>query len=142
TCTLRHRRPRLRPVHHAERHGRLPGAVRRDEGGRHPRRTGQGAGRVTLGLNATAGDGPDSGSGELPAGWARATLEELAVEVQPGFASGKHNRDGDGIVHLRPMNITRSGAIDLSDARYVRDDSDRRVEYGDVVFNNTNSPAL
>lgn len=97
---------------------------------------------MTLGLNATAGDGPDSGSGELPAGWARATLEELAVEVQPGFASGKHNRDGDGIVHLRPMNITRSGAIDLSDARYVRDDSDRRVEYGDVVFNNTNSPAL
>ncbi|MFF7239100.1 hypothetical protein [Streptomyces collinus] len=64
------------------------------------------------------------------------------MEAQPGFASGKHNRDGDGIVHLRPMNITRNGAIDLSDARYVNDDSDRRVEYGDVLFNNTNSPAL
>jgi type I restriction enzyme S subunit len=81
-------------------------------------------------------------SGELPAGWARATLAELGVEAQPGFASGKHNRDGDGIVHLRPMNITRNGVIDLSDARYVDDDSDRRVEYGDVLFNNTNSPAL
>ncbi|MFF9099412.1 restriction endonuclease subunit S [Streptomyces rubrogriseus] len=97
---------------------------------------------MTLGLSAAAEDGPREGSGELPVGWARATLGELAVEVQPGFASGKHNRDGDGIVHLRPMNITRNGAIDLSDARYVMDESDRRVEYGDVVFNNTNSPAL
>jgi type I restriction enzyme S subunit len=64
------------------------------------------------------------------------------VEVQPGFASGKHNRDGDGIAHLRPMNITRNGVIDLSDARYVNDESDRRVKYGDVLFNNTNSPVL
>ncbi|MGC9437765.1 restriction endonuclease subunit S [Streptomyces sp. WG5] len=107
---------------------------------------------MTLGLSVAAGDGPQGPdgpeapaggtSGELPAGWARATLGELGVEAQPGFASGKHNRDGDGIVHLRPMNITRNGAIDLSDARYVNDDSDRRVEYGDVLFNNTNSPAL
>ncbi|MGW0079234.1 restriction endonuclease subunit S [Streptomyces cellulosae] len=100
---------------------------------------------MTLGLSAAAeggaGEGSE-GSGGLPAGWARATLGELGVEVQSGFASGKHNRDGDGIVHLRPMNITRNGAIDLSDARYVMDESDRRVEYGDVIFNNTNSPAL
>ncbi|MEU3278683.1 restriction endonuclease subunit S [Streptomyces antibioticus] len=99
-----------------------------------------------LGLGSDSGDGgeelPGGGGGELPRGWVRATLGELGVEVQPGFASGKHNRDGDGIVHLRPMNITRNGAIDLSDARYVNDDSDRRVEYGDVLFNNTNSPAL
>ncbi|MFF5272127.1 hypothetical protein [Streptomyces sp. NPDC000133] len=78
----------------------------------------------------------------LPAGWVRATLGELDVEAQPGFASGKHNRDGDGVVHLRPMNVTRSGVIDVSDARYVADESDRRVEFGDVLFNNTNSPAL
>ncbi|MEU0043760.1 hypothetical protein [Streptomyces werraensis] len=100
---------------------------------------------MTLGLGTAAEGGAEEGSegsGELPAGWARATLGELGVEVQPGFASGKHNRDGDGIVHLRPMNITRNGAIDLSDARYVMDESDRRVEYGDVIFNNTNSPAL
>ncbi|MEU3953155.1 restriction endonuclease subunit S [Streptomyces achromogenes] len=80
--------------------------------------------------------------GALPQGWARATLGELGVEVQPGFASGKHNRDGEGVVHLRPMNITRNGSIDTSDARFVMDDTDRRVEYGDVLFNNTNSPAL
>jgi type I restriction enzyme S subunit len=40
------------------------------------------------------------------------------------------------------MNITRNGSIDISDARFVMDDTGRRVEYGDVLFNNTNSPAL
>ncbi|MEU9029297.1 hypothetical protein AB0D46_17585 [Streptomyces sp. NPDC048383] len=91
----------------------------------------------------------DSGAGEtvasapgerLPEGWIRATLEELGVEAQPGFASGRHNRDGNGIVHLRPMNVTGNGVLDTSDARYVNDDSDRRVVFGDVLFNNTNSP--
>ncbi|MFD9235031.1 restriction endonuclease subunit S [[Kitasatospora] papulosa] len=107
---------------------------------------------MTLGLDmaADAGAGGPVGPGipgeraseELPSGWTRATLGELGVEAQPGFASGKHNRDGDGIIHLRPMNVTRNGVIDLSDARYVEDESDRRVGYGDVLFNNTNSPAL
>ena len=45
----------------------------------------------------------------LPAGWERATLGELGIEAQPGFASGKHNSEGNGIAHLRPMNITRDG---------------------------------
>jgi type I restriction enzyme S subunit len=40
------------------------------------------------------------------------------------------------------MNITRNGVLDTRDARYVVDNSDRRVELGDVLFNNTNSPAL
>ncbi|RCW43323.1 type I restriction enzyme S subunit [Halopolyspora algeriensis] len=78
---------------------------------------------------------------DLPDGWEWATLGELC-EAQPGFASGKHNRSGDGVLHLRPMNITRNGAIDVSDARYVRDSSERRVMSGDVLFNNTNSPEL
>jgi type I restriction enzyme, S subunit len=79
---------------------------------------------------------------DLPAGWKRVTLSEIGVEARPGFASGKHNSEGDGIVHLRPMNITREGRIDLSDVRYVQDATDRRVHSGDVLFNNTNSPAL
>lgn len=78
----------------------------------------------------------------LPAGWRRATLAEIGVDAQPGFASGKHNNDGQGIAHLRPMNITRDGRIDLSDVRYVEDEVGRRVDAGDVLFNNTNSPAL
>ncbi|WP_329321241.1 restriction endonuclease subunit S [Streptomyces sp. NBC_01715] len=40
------------------------------------------------------------------------------------------------------MNITRNGVLDTLDARYVVDNSDRRVELGDALFNNTNSPAL
>ncbi len=78
----------------------------------------------------------------LPSGWLRASLQDLGVQVQPGFASGKHNRDGNGLLHLRPMNITRDGRLDTSDARFVEDESDRRVVAGDVLFNNTNSPAL
>ncbi len=78
----------------------------------------------------------------LPVGWKRATLGELGVEARPGFASGKHNSEGDGVVHLRPMNVTREGQIDLGDVRYVQDATDRRVHAGDVLFNNTNSPAL
>ncbi|CAM5516801.1 restriction endonuclease subunit S [Streptomyces griseus] len=88
-----------------------------------------------------AGESVASAPGEgLPEGWVRATLGEFGVEAQPGFASGRHNRDGNGIVHLRPMNVTGNGVLDTSDARYVDDDSDRRVAFGDVLFNNTNSP--
>ncbi|MGY2059326.1 restriction endonuclease subunit S [Nocardia gipuzkoensis] len=79
---------------------------------------------------------------ELPSGWVRATLDELGVEAQPGFASGRHNRDGLGIIHLRPMNVTRAGGLDLTDVRYISDNTERRVMDGDVLFNNTNSPAL
>ncbi|MGV9934557.1 restriction endonuclease subunit S [Streptomyces olivaceoviridis] len=95
---------------------------------------------VEPGGSGSEGDVADTG--RLPAGWVRATLGELGVEVQPGFASGKHNRDGEGVIHLRPMNITRNGVLDTQDARYVVENSDRRVELGDVLFNNTNSPAL
>lgn len=79
---------------------------------------------------------------DLANGWEWVTLEELGVAAQPGFASGKHNRDKKGIVHLRPMNINRLGMVDTSDVRYVVDDSTRRVRSNDVLFNNTNSPAL
>ncbi len=40
------------------------------------------------------------------------------------------------------MNVTRAGDLDLTDVRHVSDETDRRVVDGDVLFNNTNSPAL
>ncbi len=40
------------------------------------------------------------------------------------------------------MNVTRAGGLDLTDVRYISDDTDRRVVDGDVLFNNTNSPVL
>lgn len=78
----------------------------------------------------------------LPTGWHCASLAELGIRTQPGFASGVHTRTSIGIPHLRPMNISRLGQIDMSDVKYVEDGTDRRVAHGDVLFNNTNSPAL
>lgn len=38
----------------------------------------------------------------------RLTLGDgLAVDLQPGFACGEHNREGAGIVHLRPVNVSQ-----------------------------------
>jgi len=84
-----------------------------------------------------------SGEGELPRGWAWSTVGEISTEVRSGFASGEHNASGHGIPHVRPMNVSRNGRIDLEDVKYVaREVDDRRLQFGDVVFNNTNSPAL
>lgn len=78
----------------------------------------------------------------LPPGWARTTLGDVALEVNPGFPSGKHSRDASGVPHLRPMNVNVRGEIDLGDVKYVRPDSYDRLRTGDVLFNNTNSPEM
>jgi type I restriction enzyme S subunit len=78
----------------------------------------------------------------LPPGWVEATLAALGVEAQSGFPSGRHNAEGRGVPHLRPMNVDRLGRIDLEAVKYVEDERDRRLVPGDVLFNNTNSPAL
>jgi type I restriction enzyme S subunit len=68
------------------------------------------------------------------------------MDVQPGFACGSHNRQGVGIPHLRPMNVSDEGRFDLSDVKFVPreevDRDERLIRAGDVLFNNTNSPAL
>lgn len=75
-----------------------------------------------------------------PAGWELTSLENIVQSINPGFASGEHNREGDGIPHLRPMNINPEGEIDLSDVRYVSPDKNSlRIRKGDILFNNTNS---
>jgi len=79
---------------------------------------------------------------EVPDGWAMAPLGMISESIRPGFASGEHNNEAEGIPHLRPMNISSQGEIDLSDVRYVASDkSSLRIEEGEVLFNNTNSPA-
>jgi type I restriction enzyme S subunit len=77
---------------------------------------------------------------DLPESWAIIALENVLENIRPGFASGQHNKDGEGIPHLRPMNISPSGSIDLSEVRYVQGDHSLRLQRGDVLFNNTNSP--
>lgn len=79
---------------------------------------------------------------DLPPGWMVCDVAALATAIQPGFPSGKHNQDGQGVPHLRPMNVSRDGTIDLTDIKYVPDQNGPRLNDGDVLFNNTNSPAL
>jgi len=93
------------------------------------------------GHDGMAGDEPP------PEGWAKASLSEgLIADIQPGFACGQNNRVGEGVAHLRPMNVNETGRIDLSDMKYVpysqADRDERLLREGDVVFNNTNSPEL
>lgn len=92
----------------------------------------------------SAGGEPDAA---VPEGWTVAQLGDSLVEdVQPGFACGAHNRRGDGITHLRPMNVSADGRIELGDVKYVpaelAERDERILRHGDVLFNNTNSPEL
>jgi type I restriction enzyme S subunit len=72
--------------------------------------------------------------------WDVAALGDVVAEMRPGFASGQHNRLGTGVPHLRPMNVTPDGKLDLADLKYVSGANVLRVRRGDILFNNTNSP--
>lgn len=78
----------------------------------------------------------------LPLSWSLVALEEICADVSPGFASGKHNSDGTGVPHLRPMNVDRDGQIDLSVVKSVAESNGIELMPGDVLFNNTNSAEL
>jgi type I restriction enzyme S subunit len=79
----------------------------------------------------------------LPPGWLVGHVRDAVAEAQPGFASGAHGRDASALIHLRPMNVTTDGEISLEDVRSVDGSIDeRRIRPGEVLFNNTNSPAL
>ena len=76
----------------------------------------------------------------LPRGWVRTTVGDISETINPGFPSGKHNKENRGVPHLRPMNISPHGEIDLSDVKSVEVDKYEPLKVGDVLFNNTNSP--
>src|SRR5204863_10010389 len=78
----------------------------------------------------------------MPLTWAESDVQGVAAEIKPGYASGEHNDQARGVPHLRPMNISRDGRLDMSEVKYVKDSSIVRVRQGDVLFNNTNSPVL
>ena len=79
-----------------------------------------------------------------PSGWAVVPVGEAVLEIQPGYSSGAHNKEGKGVIHLRPMNIDRQGRLDLSVIKYVPESVNEtlRTQRGDVIFNNTNSAEL
>ncbi|GAB6273139.1 MAG: hypothetical protein STSR0004_00020 [Peptococcaceae bacterium] len=79
---------------------------------------------------------------EIPEGWVWTRLGEICEKINPGFPSGKHNKENRGVPHLRPMNINVKGEIDFSVVKYVQAESYDSLLRGDVLFNNTNSPEL
>jgi type I restriction enzyme S subunit len=87
-------------------------------------------------------DSNSMATAHLPTSWAWVKLGEISERINPGFPSGKHNKNREGIPHLRPMNINVKGEIDLSVVKYVQQESYDRLLKGDVLFNNTNSPEL
>jgi len=81
---------------------------------------------------------------ELPEGWAWATVGDLVVDAQPGFASGKKGIEG-GIRHLRMYNIGPDCRLDLSQVITVPTDLAKKrhlLKLGDVLFCHTNSQKL
>ncbi|MCW5939190.1 MAG: restriction endonuclease subunit S [Fimbriimonadaceae bacterium] len=79
--------------------------------------------------------------------WQRLPLSEgLIRDVQPGFACGNHNRDGDGLIHVRPFNVSTNGNMDFSSVKFIpraeAHKPERLLQRDDIVFNNTNSPEL
>jgi type I restriction enzyme S subunit len=79
---------------------------------------------------------------EVPGGWKSQTLRDWGMQAQSGFASGAHNSEGNGVIHLRPMNVSRLGKLDFDNFKSVEDNSSRRIQKGDILFNNTNSAEL
>jgi len=79
---------------------------------------------------------------ELPSGWELTKLEHVSEKINPGFPSGKHNKENRGVPHIRPMNISIKGEIDLSNVKYVEVENYEPLLNGDVLFNNTNSPEM
>jgi len=79
--------------------------------------------------------------------WPRARVDELAVDVRVGFASGNSAVDKEGVPHVRPMNITDEGLFSWKGMKHISAEEYRGKEGfallpGDVLFNNTNSKEL
>jgi type I restriction enzyme S subunit len=76
----------------------------------------------------------------LPAGWCEVPFGQIALELQSGFSCGQHNKDGIGIPHLRPMNVTADGRVTLDDVLFIDPSAgDLRLSDGEILFTNTSS---
>lgn len=83
----------------------------------------------------------------MPEGWYWRSLgdREVLSEIKPGFACGKKDVVG-GAPQLRMNNISRDGFLDMTLVRRIpisiAEKTNKWLEIGDVVFNNTNSTEL
>jgi type I restriction enzyme M protein len=79
--------------------------------------------------------------------WATAKLKDVVLDVKSGFACGSSAANGEGIPHLRPMNITTGGELVWEGTKYISegffaDKVEYSLKQGDILFNNTNSKEL
>jgi type I restriction enzyme S subunit len=81
----------------------------------------------------------------LPDGWRWAKIKDVIQDALSGFACGKRDIK-DGTAQLRMNNITTNGQLDLSSIIKVPASEEQikkyKLNYGDVIFNNTNSAEL
>ena len=77
--------------------------------------------------------------------WPLVHLADIVTDLQPGFAC-QPTDDPRDTPQLRTNNVSPEGRIDLSELKRVPTNAGRVKKYslkpGDVLFNNTNSPAL
>ena len=91
-------------------------------------------------FNEMFGD-PISNTKKLP----KKFLKEISKEIQTGFAYGKFS-DLEGLVHIRPFNISNEGNLDLYQLKYIPIEEVKSEKYflmkGDLIINTTNSKEL
>lgn len=77
--------------------------------------------------------------------WPTAKIGEICSEIKSGFACGSSAKDMNGVLHIRPMNISTNGRFVSEGSKFISADNlqaDYMVKRGDVLFNNTNSKEL
>ena len=75
------------------------------------------------------------------------TVADLCTTIKSGFAAGKQDQaeelpEDQRVPHLRPFSITADGALSFETMKYVPSanlSNEDYCEYGEVLFNNTNS---
>ena len=76
----------------------------------------------------------------------RIMLDEIIISDEPGFACSKSKLVENGLIHLRPFNITHDGELSLDQIYRVPPEEapngKKMLEEGDILFNNTNSVEL
>lgn len=74
------------------------------------------------------------------------SLEKVIISDESGFACSKSRLVEDGLLHIRPFNISLSNQIDLSQQyRVPLEEAPKgktQLVPGDILFNNTNSVEL
>lgn len=77
--------------------------------------------------------------------WPLVKIGDICREIKSGFACGNSAKDIDGVLHVRPMNITSNGYFSLDGSKYISAadlPNDYQIKAGDILFNNTNSKEL